>query len=435
MVREIIVLRDTGIPLHNYSVDSRERLDVVVAAFLSAIGSMAETISESQIRTIAFSESKFVWVKKGDLYLVALIGEREDADIYRVILQELSERFVSMFYSELLKDEPDHRAFRSFTDVVDATLQKFDGIPGLRRRHRTASLPQSELRRLRQALTEAEKHNIVHRGAVVTTDGHVIISDLRSDELEAFLETRESVLAGLGSGSEPLTIVHTSLDPVTSFLVARVDGDSLCVFVTRSGLDSEHYDDVLTPFLSECSTIDFSLMRRHEPIGATRPLRFYEYDAVIPLLPTSVAADPSREPLASMPRTVAARALALLRAVDGRLTLAELSESTDLDIDELTETLAILISRRVVRMAPLYPVLRSDDSRFMTYLEVVGMPKRDYEVIKNVFDSCDGTHSLRDIAEKTGVPTSRVLEALRGMGTHVEWRTERASTGPPDGTD
>lgn len=141
MVKEVIILRETGIPLFHYSVSGAKKLDELVAAFLSAMGSLAEQVSEQQIRVVSFASNKFVWLRKGDLLFVALILQEDSAEIYRVILRDLADQFVSTFYTELKRETSDPRAFKGFTDTVEATLQRFDGIPGLARRYKIGSCP------------------------------------------------------------------------------------------------------------------------------------------------------------------------------------------------------------------------------------------------------------------------------------------------------
>ncbi|MGY5877349.1 MAG: hypothetical protein RTU30_16470, partial [Candidatus Thorarchaeota archaeon] len=89
MVKEIIVLRDSGIPLFHYSVSGEQKLDVLVAGFLSALGFFAEQVGETKIRVMSFAKSKFVWEQKGDLYFIALVAEEDNSEIYRVVLQNI----------------------------------------------------------------------------------------------------------------------------------------------------------------------------------------------------------------------------------------------------------------------------------------------------------------------------------------------------------
>ena len=97
-----------------------------------------------------------------------------------MILQDLAEQFVSMFYSQLRRELPDSKKFRPFADIVEVTLQKFDGIPGLARRYKTILLPAEDLNTLKRVLSEVEVNRDILRGGMVTPDGHVAVSNLRA---------------------------------------------------------------------------------------------------------------------------------------------------------------------------------------------------------------------------------------------------------------
>ncbi|MFW9964621.1 MAG: hypothetical protein ACFFCX_13715 [Candidatus Sifarchaeia archaeon] len=180
MVKEIIILREGGILLFHYSVSGTRRLDELTAAFLSAVGSFAQEVSQDRIMVMSFAKSKLVWERKGDLYFIALVSEEDSGEIHRVILQDLAEQFVSMFYSELRRELPATKKFRPFADTVEVILQKFDGIPGLARRYKTILLPAQDLKSLKRVLSEVEINRDILRGGMVTSDGYVAVSNLRA---------------------------------------------------------------------------------------------------------------------------------------------------------------------------------------------------------------------------------------------------------------
>ncbi|MHA1481640.1 MAG: hypothetical protein ACTSQZ_09490, partial [Candidatus Thorarchaeota archaeon] len=221
MVKEIIIMRDSGIPLFHYSVSGEKKLDELVAGFLSAMGSMAEHVSEQQIKVMEFATNKFVWEKNGDLFFIALVSLDDSAEIYRAILHDLSEQFVSKYYANLRQDIIIRREFLPFIDSVESTLQKFDGIPGLARRYKTALLPQSDFRALKESLADIETNPNILRGSLITPDGYIIVSNLRAYEIEAVLDQLENLKTNLEK-TDSLLVVHTSLDPVTAFFILSV---------------------------------------------------------------------------------------------------------------------------------------------------------------------------------------------------------------------
>ena len=87
--------------------------------------------------------------------------------------------------------------------------------------------------------------------------------------------------------------------------------------------------------------------------------------------------------------------------------------------------LATFIAKGLVRIAKLFPVLQDRDERFAAYLEVIGIKKRDYDVLNSIWKYCNGSLSIREIADKSGVLASRILDVLNELGNHVTWSNER----------
>ncbi|MHA2026587.1 MAG: hypothetical protein ACW98U_11875, partial [Candidatus Thorarchaeota archaeon] len=78
-----------------------------------------------------------------------------------------------------------------------------------------------------------------------------------------------------------------------------------------------------------------------------------------------------------------------------------------------------------VRIAKLYPIIEDRDERFVAYLEVIGIKKKDFDVVESIWKYCAGSLSIREIEERSGIPASRIIEVLRALGNHVEWPKER----------
>ncbi|MFW9976121.1 MAG: hypothetical protein ACFFDQ_12695, partial [Candidatus Thorarchaeota archaeon] len=258
MVKEIIVLREGGILLFHYSVSGTRRLDELTAAFLSAVGSFAQEISKDRIMVMSFEKNKLVWERKGDLYFIALVSEEDSGEIHRVILQDLAEQFVSMFYSDLRKELPASKKFRPFADIVEVTLQKFDGIPGLARRYKTMLLPAQDLNSLKRALSEVEINRDILRGGVVTSDGYVAVSNLRAYELEAVLDFLPTVKNKVEMRE------HSSLEKDTSFLLMQIPKKGVCAFVVKLGMSEKTYLDLINPFTSLLQLTSFERARKFE---------------------------------------------------------------------------------------------------------------------------------------------------------------------------
>ena len=58
MVKEIAVLRDSGILLFNYSVSGTRKLNELAVAFLSAFGSFTQEVKQDNITVMSFDNNK-----------------------------------------------------------------------------------------------------------------------------------------------------------------------------------------------------------------------------------------------------------------------------------------------------------------------------------------------------------------------------------------
>ena len=422
LVKEVIILRDTGIPLFHYSVTGTKKLDELVAAFLSAMGSIAEQVSEQRITAISFASNKFVWEHKGDLFFVALVSQDDSTEIYRVFLRDLSDQFVSTYYSELKKERSDTRAFKPFVDTVEALLQKFDGIPGLARRYKTGLLPREDLKQLKLAMASVETSRDVLRSSALTHDGFILVSNLRAYELEALLDLLGSLTTATGRS---LMTVHTSLDPLTSFFITRTDNDIYSAFVVNAARSNAELMKLTDPFLKTVSALDLKNMKKVLPTRMEETTGFYDYDVVLPLVHDGGALGTSKRLLTGLPAELHGNAVKILGLLDEKITVGELHVKTGLPPEHTDEVLAHLISKGAARIAKLYPIIEERDERFSAFLEVVGMPKKNFAVIDAVWRYCTGAYSIKEISDKTKIQTSRILEVLRSLGEYVRWENER----------
>ena len=419
MVKEIIVLREGGILLFHYSVSGTRRLDELTAAFLSAVDSFAQEVSQDRITVMSFARNKLVWEKKGDLYFIAFVSEEDSGEIHRVILQDLAEQFVSMYYSELRRELPESKKFRPFADVVEATLQKFDGIPGLARRYKTILLPAEDLNTLKRVLSEVEVNRDILRGGMVTSDGHVAVSNLRAYELEAVLDFVPTVRERVEMRD------HSSIEKGTSFLLIQIPKKGVCAFVVKLGMSEKTYLDLVNPFTSLLQLTSFENARKFEPDKMEGPIIFYDFDAVESAVADEDLRRETKMSLSSFSESVQVGALRLVNAMGKTSTVSEVVEASGLVREQADEVLAQLIAKGVVKISKLYPVMEDRDERFVAYLEVIGIKKRDFDIVDSIWKYCNGSFSLREISERSEIPTQRILEVLRALGNHVQWLKER----------
>jgi len=368
---------------------------------------------------MSFEKNKLVWERKGDLYFIALVSEDDSGEIHRVILQDLSEHFVSMYYSDLLKEIPDAKRFRPFTDVVEVILHKFDGIPGLARRYKTILLPAQDLNRIKTSMAEVEVNRDILRGGLLTYDGHVAASNLRAYELEAVLDYVPSMKENVVMRD------HSSLDRTTGLFTIKIDKRCMCAFVVKLGLSEKTYLELLKPFISLVQLTSFDDARKFAPDKMEGPITFYDYDAVEPIDPIEDIQRETQIMYSSSPENLRSGALRMVNIFSKLTTVSKIHETSGLSREQADETLANFIAKGMVRITKLFPVLEDRDERFAAYLEVIGIKKRDYDIVNSIWKYCTGSLSIKEIAERSSIPASRVLEVLSELGNNVTWLNDR----------
>jgi hypothetical protein len=419
LVKEIIVLREGGILLFHYSVSGTRKLDELAAAFLSAVDSFAKEVSQDRITVMSFAQNKLVWEKKGDLYFIALVSEEDSGEIHRVILQDLAEHFVSAFYSELRRELPNSKKFRPFADIVETTLQKFDGIPGLARRYKTILLPAQELNALKRVLSEVEVNRDILRGGMITHDGYVAVSNLRAYELEAALDFLPLVAKKVEIKE------HSSLEKGNAFLLIKIPKKGIVAFVVKLGMAEKTYLDLLNPFTSLLHLTSFESARKFEPDKLEGPISFYDFDVVEAAVPIEDIRRETKMSLSSFSESIQSGALRMVNAINETSTVSEVVEVSGLIREQADEVLAQLIAKGVVKISKLFPVMEDRDERFVAYLEVIGIKKRDFDIVDSIWKYCNGSLSLREISDRTEIPAQRILHVLRALGNYVKWLKER----------
>ncbi|TFF94600.1 hypothetical protein EU546_04680 [Candidatus Thorarchaeota archaeon] len=112
----------------------------------------------------------------------------------------------------------------------------------------------------------------------------------------------------------------------------------------------------------------------------------------------------------------------VLDAIDGKSTINQISENTQVEEEEIIEIIEYLAIWGVVQIVKLCPALREDDSRFDSYLDLVGLPSRDYQLLKRAKPLCNGHRTIEEIAQRLDVNADRVNEVLVKLGDEVDWK-------------
>ncbi|TFF91676.1 hypothetical protein EU545_03280 [Candidatus Thorarchaeota archaeon] len=145
---------------------------------------------------------------------------------------------------------------------------------------------------------------------------------------------------------------------------------------------------------------------------------------VVPVIRRNVlqAAIESEGLLDEFHRDFAGTGRSVLDAIDGQSTINAISERIGIEEEEVTEVIEYLAIWGVLEVMKLCPLLKENDSRFDAYLDLVGLPRRDYQLLKRAKPLCNGQRTIEEIAERLGVTSERVHEVLEKLGDEVDWK-------------
>jgi hypothetical protein len=278
---------------------------------------------------------------------------------------------------------------------------------------------------MKTTLMDLEENPMILRGAAITSDGFIMVSSLRAYELEAALDLLNNMDEDSTEKSSALLVVHTSLEPVTSFFITRATSPATSIFVVKTGMSNEEYLEMVKPFLDVVRESDYGLMKRIYPIPSTDTMSFYDFDLVIAKMNKSQVKNQAPVLFTGLSEDRQELAQSFLSSIKDNSLVFDIEEKFGIATEDLNEILAFLIAKGLIQIAKAYPVMGERDERFAAYLEVIGIPKRDYDVVDSVWEFCNGAFSVKEISEKAGVPASRLVEVLRKLGKNVIWEKDR----------
>lgn len=111
----------------------------------------------------------------------------------------------------------------------------------------------------------------------------------------------------------------------------------------------------------------------------------------------------------------------ILEAIDGKSSIYDISDALGIEEHEVQEVTEYLAIWGVLQISKMAPKLKGEDARFDAFLDLIGLPRKDYQLLKRAMHLCDGSRPLIEISEKLGVTSERLYEVLRKLGDEVEW--------------
>lgn len=112
----------------------------------------------------------------------------------------------------------------------------------------------------------------------------------------------------------------------------------------------------------------------------------------------------------------------ILEAIDGERPIITLCSELGLQLDLTYEVVQYLVIWGVVTVSRLCPVIRENDSRFDAFLDLIGLPAKDYQLLSRARVLCDGQRSVPEISDRLSVATDLLYETLQRLGDQVQWR-------------
>ncbi len=112
----------------------------------------------------------------------------------------------------------------------------------------------------------------------------------------------------------------------------------------------------------------------------------------------------------------------VLETIDGAKPIMSISEELGIEMDEAYEVVEYLVIWGVVSICHMCPKMQENDARFDAFLDLIGLPNKDYQLLRRALPLCNGLRSVPEISERLGVITERLYELLMKLGDQVEWK-------------
>ena len=111
----------------------------------------------------------------------------------------------------------------------------------------------------------------------------------------------------------------------------------------------------------------------------------------------------------------------ILSAIDGKTSIHDMSRNLGVADEEISKVVEYLAIRGLLKVSKLCPVIKENDARFDAYLDLIGLPNKDYQLLDRAKSLCNGSRPLVEVSERLGVVPERLYEVLEKLGDEVNW--------------
>ena len=112
----------------------------------------------------------------------------------------------------------------------------------------------------------------------------------------------------------------------------------------------------------------------------------------------------------------------VLSAIDGQTSIYDISRNLGLGELEISEVIEYLAIRGLLKIVKICPLIQEKDARFDAYLDLIGLPSKDYQLLDRAKSLCNGERSLMEVSERLGVVPEQLYEVLEKLGDEVDWK-------------
>jgi hypothetical protein len=112
----------------------------------------------------------------------------------------------------------------------------------------------------------------------------------------------------------------------------------------------------------------------------------------------------------------------VLSVLDGKTSIYDIGRNLGLSETDISDVVEYLAIRGLLRVSKLCPLIEKKDARFDAYLDLIGLPSKDYQLLERAKSLCNGDRPLVDISERLGVVPEQLYEVLEKLGDEVEWK-------------
>ncbi|MFW9891268.1 MAG: hypothetical protein ACFFFO_03655 [Candidatus Thorarchaeota archaeon] len=117
----------------------------------------------------------------------------------------------------------------------------------------------------------------------------------------------------------------------------------------------------------------------------------------------------------------------ILSAIDGKTSIYDMGRNLGVSDEEISDVVEYLAIRGLLKISKLCPVIKHNDSRFDAYLDLIGLPSKDYQLLERAKLLCNGDRSLVEVSERLGVVPERLYEVFEKLGDEIGWNLVEVS--------